>query len=313
SLTYLYPKINHKIIYQWQEFKPDIIHFNKQNLEDGLDLLSWVNFTKIPSITTIHITQTQASLGSFIGKWRDQIAKISLAGYKGKIVAISDNRGKELKNFLASLYPSDDIFTINNGVRIVEESERLEKRKLSRIKLNISSDELFIIAVGRMESQKQPLLFLQWAKYLAKKLSSVRFLWVGEGRLTPLWDQWIIENKAQEYIQHLGWQNDVTPFLAAADGFFHTASFEGLPFALLEAMAWHLPCAITSELAQDLELFSGNCFVVTEQNNFQQLDEFMNIRNRVSVAQKGYQLIKEKFSLSSMINKYIYLYNAVKM
>ncbi|NET72268.1 MAG: group 1 glycosyl transferase, partial [Sphaerospermopsis sp. SIO1G2] len=24
SLTYLYPKINHKIIYQWQEFKPDI-------------------------------------------------------------------------------------------------------------------------------------------------------------------------------------------------------------------------------------------------------------------------------------------------
>ncbi len=309
SFTYILPQINQDIISQWQGFKPDILHFNKQNLEDGLDLLTLSNYLKIPSLTTIHITQTQASLGAFLGKWRDIIAKTALKNFKGSLVAISENRGQELTYFLSSINPSSTkIVVINNGVYLPTENERLTKRQKSRLQLKLNPEELLIVAVGRMEAQKQPLLFLQWANYLKYKIPSARFLWLGDGGLTAVWDQWVIENHAQDYIQRLGWQNDVTPFLASADGFFHPAAFEGLPFALLEAMAWSLPCVITSTLADELKFPQGSCCVVSEKDKFQGLKTFINSQDRAIIANAGYQIIKEKFSLEKMVYNYIFLY-----
>ncbi|WP_353930097.1 glycosyltransferase family 4 protein [Okeanomitos corallinicola TIOX110] len=314
SFTHIFPKISQEIIDQWHKFKPDIIHFNKQNLEDGLDLLASINNLTIPSLTTIHITQTQASLGAFLGKLRDIVAKTTLKKYQNPIVAISENRGQELKQLLELPNSSSQkIVIINNGVYIPEETERLVKRQASRLQLKINPEELLIVAVGRLEAQKQPLLFLQWANYLKHKIPSARFLWVGDGRLTSLWDEWVIKNNAQEYIQRLGWQNDVTPYLAAADGFFHPAAFEGLPFALLEAMAWRLPCLITSNLANELKFPQGVCFINSEQENFQELDKFINPQNRKFTANQGYQLVKARFSLGKMVDKYISTYNKIRL
>ncbi|MBK1987117.1 glycosyltransferase family 4 protein [Sphaerospermopsis aphanizomenoides BCCUSP55] len=314
SFTHLFPKISQECISQWQAFKPDIIHLNKQNLEDGLDLLAWSNYLSVPSLVTIHITQTQDSLGAVFGTWRDIIAKITIKKYRGSLVAISENRGKELTSFLAPINPSlPKIVVINNGVNVPQETERLAKRQEYRLQLKLNPEELLIVAVGRMEAQKQPLLFLEWATHLKRNIPSARFLWVGDGRLTSIWDQWVIDNNAQNYIQRLGWQNDVTPYLAAADGFFHPAAFEGLPFALLEAMAWSLPCVITSTLADELKFPQGVCFIVSEKNNFQELDNLSNFHKRNAVATAGNQLIKERFSLEKMVDTYTELYSNTKL
>ncbi|WP_413171255.1 glycosyltransferase family 4 protein [Anabaena azotica] len=314
SLTHLFPKINQECISQWRAFKPDILHVNKQNLEDGLDLLTWSNYSSIPSLATIHITQTQDKLGAVLGKWRDLIAKIALRKYRGILTAISENRGQELTSFLSPI-TSDllKIVVINNGVNVPKKIERLAKRQEYRLQLKLNPDELLIVAVGRMEAQKQPMLFLQWAIHLKCKIPSVRFLWVGDGRLTATWDQWIIDNNAQDYIQRLGWQNDVTPYLAAADGFFHPAAFEGLPFALLEAMAWSLPCVITSSLAEELKFPQGVCFVTSEKNEFKEFDNFINSQERNVVATAGYQLIKQQFSLEKMVDTYSEVYNKTQL
>ncbi|AFY74461.1 glycosyltransferase [Synechococcus sp. PCC 7502] len=313
SFTHIFPKINQEIISQWQLFKPDILHINKQNLEDGLDLLAWSNYLSIPSVTTVHITQTQASLGAVLGNWRDVIAKQALIKYRGTLLAISENRSKELAFFLSPTTKNPrknlrKILAINNGVNVPTEKERLTQRQAARLQLKLNPHKLLIVAVARMESQKQPLLFLKWAAHLKLNLPSAQFLWVGDGRLTPEWDQWVIENNAQNYIQRLGWQNDVTPYLAAADGFFHPAAFEGLPFALLEAMAWCLPCVITSTLAEELKFPQGVYFVTSEKNNFEELDNFIDTQKRNIVAIAGYKLINQLFSLEKMVDNYVALY-----
>jgi glycosyltransferase involved in cell wall biosynthesis len=307
SFSDVLPRSNHACISDWQAFQPDIIHLNKQNLEDGLDLLTWSDSLQIPTLATIHITQNQASLGAFLGTWRDKIAKRALNNFSGSLLAISENRGRELKKFIPSF--EQQITVIENGVCIPEDTERLTKRQDARSQLGVHPDELLIVAVGRMEAQKQPLLFLQWATHLKRNIPSSRFLWVGDGRLTALWDQWVVEYNAQEYIQRLGWQNDVTPFLAAADGFFHPAQFEGLPFALLEAMAWSLPCMISSSLADELKFPAEVCFVASGKDNLTGLDAFVNCGLRDSVASAGYQLIKERFSLANMVDTYESLYH----
>jgi glycosyltransferase involved in cell wall biosynthesis len=307
-----FPRFHQAYLSQWQEFQPDILHLNKQNLEDGLDLLALSKHLSVPCLATVHITQTQTSLGAAFGQVRDFIAKIALNNFQGSLVAISENRAQELTQFLfPAKNTAEKVVVIDNGVRIPETSERLAKRQATRFQLALQPDELLILAVGRMEAQKQPLLFLQWATHLKDRIPSARFLWVGDGRLASVWDEWVREHQAQEYIQRLGWQNDVTPFLAAADGFFHPAKFEGLPFALLEAMAWSLPCVITPSLADELKFTPNVCFVAAEDETFTGKENFSNPRLRQTVAIAGHQLSQQKFSLGTMVDKYENLYTSL--
>ena len=53
---------------------PDVIHLNKQNLEDGLDLLLAAERTRLPTVCTIHVTRRMAGLGSRFAGVRDWIA-----------------------------------------------------------------------------------------------------------------------------------------------------------------------------------------------------------------------------------------------
>ena len=70
---------------EWQSSNPGIVHVNKQNLEDGLDLLHATRLLPGPSVCTIHITQSAAFLGAK-GAWlRDAVARRGLRSYGGTI------------------------------------------------------------------------------------------------------------------------------------------------------------------------------------------------------------------------------------
>ncbi len=307
SLSHLFPTDLSESRQQWEQFQPTLIHLNKQNLEDGLDLLNLAQSLPYPKVATLHITQTQASLGAFLGQGRDWIAKRSLREFQGSLIAISQTRGKNLQQLMGEKSPAIEI--IENGVIIPSETERLAKREKARRELNLKPDQLLIIAIGRLEAQKRPLLFLEWANYLQKMIPSAQFLWVGDGRSAPDWEQWIGEHNSSDSIQRLGWQTDVTPYLAAADVFFHPAQFEGLPFALLEAMAWSLPCVITPALAQELSFPEGVCAIVGEtEADYTPLAILTKSEQRSITGQKGYQLVQTKFSLKAMVDQYESLY-----
>ena len=309
SFRYLFPSSLSDCRQQWENFQPDLIHLNKQNLEDGLDLLNLMESLPYPPVVTIHITQTQTSLGAFLGRGRDWVAGRFLRKFSGALIAISQTRGKNLCQFIGSAEKTPEIQTIENGVLLPSAEERLAKRQKGRGHLEIEPDQLLIVAIGRMEEQKRPLLFLEWAKYLRSLLPSVRFLWVGDGRSVTDWEHWVQQNQAEAYIQRLGWQTDVTPYLAAADGFFHPAQFEGLPFALLEAMAWSLPCFITPSLAKELSFPEGVCAIVGETGDYRELKILTETKQRSLLGEKAYQLVQERFSLAKMVERYEALYS----
>src|SRR5262249_28250077 len=63
---------------EWAQSEPDVIHINKQNLEDGLDLLRAARFSGRPSIASIHLTQTARYLRARGGGLRDIVARWQL-------------------------------------------------------------------------------------------------------------------------------------------------------------------------------------------------------------------------------------------
>src|ERR1700728_4857721 len=113
------------------------------------------------------------------------------------------------------------------------------------------------MAVGRMVPQKRPLLFLQIAETIHRRLPEARFLWGGDGGLSGEWDAWVAERRLVAVIRRLPWQTSVPRLLSAADVFVHVADFEGLAFAILEALASGLPCAITPNLLDEMTFLNA--------------------------------------------------------
>src|SRR5688572_18338599 len=59
----------------WEKIGADVIHLNKQNLEDGLDLLSALATIGAPNLCTIHLTQSARYLKAVFARARDSVSR----------------------------------------------------------------------------------------------------------------------------------------------------------------------------------------------------------------------------------------------
>jgi glycosyltransferase involved in cell wall biosynthesis len=235
---------------EWRSRRHDIIHINKQNLEDGLDLLRAARQSGIPSLCTIHITQTARYLHAQFPGIRDYVSRKALRAFPGPLVAVLESRRQDLAKFLGG--GQERILVVPNGVPLFDLSKLRSLRRIKRLDLQLNTENQLFLALGRMVSQKRPMLFLELARKIHARIPHARFLWVGDGHLSNEWDAWVARENAGEIIHRVTWQPDVQPFLCAADAFLHVAEYEGLPLALLEAMSAGLPCAVKENLLAEM-------------------------------------------------------------
>jgi glycosyltransferase involved in cell wall biosynthesis len=205
----------------------------------------------------------------------------------------------------------DQVVVIPNGVEdLLAQSGAL--RNPRRNELRIGTETVLIGTVGRLYRQKNvPLLLCS-----AAKLSSARpwkILVVGDGperqRLVTL----ARELALSERIIWLGSREDVGGWLAAMDIFVHTADFEGMPNAVMEAMAMALP-VVASNVDGNRELIRnevtgylvnpGNVCAFTEQ-----IQQLMDNPDRAhEVGQKAHHEVLERFNMPRMVRAYDQLF-----
>jgi glycosyltransferase involved in cell wall biosynthesis len=289
---------------EWTKARPDLLHVNKQNLEDGLDLLHAARRSHLPNVCTIHLTQSAEYLKAKLAPARDFIARRALRNYHSPLITVLENRRQDLAAFIGD---SARIRMIPNGVPLYDLARREIVREARRADLAIASDEQLIIAVGRMAPQKRPLAFLAQAEQILRRFPKTKFLWVGDGELSREWDDWIEARQLGKTIRRLPWRNDVPALLMAADVFLHVAEYEGLPLAILEAMSAGLPCAIASHLLHEMPfLNSSNSLSVAEDGAWMAaLGETQRLNSIGAAARK---LVEEKYSYAKMAEAYEALY-----
>ncbi len=234
---------------EWKALSPEIVHINKQNLEDGLDLLGAAEICKLPSVCTIHLTQTARFLGAQLAWLRDVIARTALLRYAGAFVTVLDARAYDLERILGG---KPAVRTVVTGIPLFNLSTRAEMRARKRAELGIEDDKPLVIGLGRMTAQKRPLLFLEAARDAKASGAQTRFLWIGDGPLAPEWNRFVTDHDLGSTVGCAGWQAEIAPHLAAADLLLHVAQYEGLPLALLEAMSAALPCAVTQNISEEM-------------------------------------------------------------
>ena len=288
----------------WRAAEPDFIHLNKQNLEDGLDLLRTARRSGIPNLATIHLTQSARYLRAKFAWPRDFVSRRALRRYPGLLVTVLENRKRDLIGFLGD---SPRIRMISNGVPLFDLTRRAAVRAAKRAQLGFGENDRLFIAVGRMVPQKRPLVFLEKAGQILRTLPDAKFLWVGDGALSGEWDARVAAEGLGQRIRRLPWHHDVQSLLLSADVFLHVAEFEGLPLAILEAMSAALPCAITANLLGEMPFLTAeNSIAIGGDDSWiGRLRDHAALRSLGAAARR---LAEERFSFGKMAEGYEALY-----
>lgn len=98
--------------------------------------------------------------------------------------------------------------------------------------------------IGRLVEQKNPLAFLTLAAESAKAGKSDHFVLVGDGVLGPDCDAFIRE-KGLANVTRIPFCDDLTRLYPVLAGLIVSSHYEGLPIAMLEAMAMGVPVYAT--------------------------------------------------------------------
>jgi glycosyltransferase involved in cell wall biosynthesis len=297
-----------RIAREWRRTDAEVIHINKQNLEDGLDLLRAARWAQRPSLCTIHLTQSARYLGAVFARLRDYVSRRALLAYPGMLVTVLAQRRRDLLDFIGA---TPRVRLIQNGVPLFDLSRRPAVRAARRAELGLRPEDPLFVAVGRMVPQKRPLVFLELAEKIRQTAPNARFLWVGDGPLSPAWDSWVSAHKLDGAIQRVPWQVDVVPLLFAGDVFLHTAEFEGLPLAILEALSAGLPCALLPNLLAEMPFLNAeNSLAVDDAGEW--LQKALQPAVRESIGRAGRRLAEDEFSYAQMAENYEMLYNVAK-
>lgn len=101
------------------------------------------------------------------------------------------------------------------------------------------------VAVGRLEEQKDPLLLVRAFERLHRELPDITLSFYGEGSLHELLQTEIEQRGLGDCIFLRGNTRDVRDAIKDAALYVLCSKYEGMPNALMEAMALGLPCVAT--------------------------------------------------------------------
>lgn len=102
-----------------------------------------------------------------------------------------------------------------------------------------------IVSVGRLEAQKNQKLLIDAFALIAKDFPEYQLTIYGEGSLRKELEDYIKAKGLQERVSLPGSKNNIQEHIKDASLFVLSSDYEGIPNALIEAMAIGLPCVST--------------------------------------------------------------------
>jgi glycosyltransferase involved in cell wall biosynthesis len=219
-----------------------------------------------------------------------QLLEILANKRSGQVIAVSNSE--------SSAYRAIGIqsHVVNNGITIKESSFCAKN----------DTEKLRIVTVGRISTQKNPTLFAQIASYYESD-EDLEFIWIGDGdedskRFLKATNITVTGWKTKEEVEHK---------LINSSIYLSTALWEGLPFAVLEAMNLGLPLVLNSCIGNvDLVAHGINGYLfdsldgaIKYINEYRQNKELLNEHGRNSILK-----VQREFNAQQMANAYQIIY-----
>lgn len=233
-----------------------------------------------------------------------RIANLATMNWLTKLIAVSEEVALSVQRNKSSLVPPVQVLVNGVDTNHFQPNKSFEIRRL----LGIPDNASVVGTVAVFRPQKRLDVWIDTAKTIADIIPDVHFVIVGDGPLkSSLLEKRAILSMA-ERIHFVGLQTDIRPFLAAFDLYLISSKFEGLPVALLEAMA--SGCAVVSTDAGGIKEvirhnIDGLMCPVDEADLLvpYAVDLLRSAEKRVTIGRHARQRIIESFSLTKMVSE----------
>jgi len=203
------------------------------------------------------------------------------------------------------------VVTVRNGIEIPPPADPAQRGR-SRAELGLAADDPVAICVGRLSAAKGHPHLLRAVALLAAGMPRLVVLLVGDGEERASLEALARELGVAQHVRFLGFRSDVAGLLAAADVFVLPSNWEGLPVALLEAMAAGLP-AVATRVAGTVEVIAdGAGLLVPPQDPSAlaaALRSLLTDRDEAArMAERGQADVRAHFGIAAVCARYVELY-----
>lgn len=155
-------------------------------------------------------------------------------------------------------------------------AERQAERERLVAELGVATSGRWLLTVGRLDASKNPMLLLStFRKLLDEGYDDLDLLIVGEGQLRGEIESFIQDAGIADKVHLLGLKSigEVARLLRAADLFVLSSAYEGMPMAVIEALACGVPVTTTPVGEVALVVKDGSCGRISKSHSENDLVE----------------------------------------
>lgn len=237
------PRLTRELAALVKAEKPDIVHTH-----GSLSGRIAARMRKIPVVYTKHgqvrTPDRRGIASSQAGPFTRLVNRVATRVLADRVIAVSDRVRKELED--SGIQPSM-ITVIPNGIDLSpyrQKAKRTSKAKAADA--DAQGKRSFLIGtVARLSPEKGIDTLLDAAKIVVTSYPSARFVIAGTGPLERELAQKVRDLRLENCVRMVGFVDNVPGLFSGLDLYVLPSDTEGIPLALLEAMAAGLPVVAT--------------------------------------------------------------------
>ena len=228
-----------------------------------------------------------------------------------RVTAVSDPVREYLRDQVG--IPSTKLVTITNGVDIPTFASA---KPIDRSELGWAKDDVIIACVARLEPEKAHDTLIEAFRRLNGRHPNAQLLIVGSGSRGTELQNCVQKLELSKSVRFVGSRNDVPRWLAACDVFALASTREGMPLAILEAMAASKPVVATAVGSIPCVVQHGKTGLLVPSGSAEEFEAALELlvsdtQKRQEFGASGYQLIEAHYSIDRTVDRYRTEFEAV--
>jgi len=228
-----------------------------------------------------------------------------MAGRAGKVFAVSEPVAAEFSERVG--VPRSQLEVLSTGIDL-SRFENPPSREMAREVLSLPSDRSVVLALGRVVRAKNYSGLVKSSRIVLEKFPDTLFVLVGDGdRMEAVKKEIAVIGVEASWVL-LGSRSDVPLVLAVADLFVQSSDWEGLPVAVLEAMACRLPVVATAaggtpDIIKDGE--TGRLVAVGDPTALADalLDLLADPQEAIKLGEAGFELVRSQYNQDAFLDR----------
>ena len=239
------PQLYSSVLRVGDAFGADVLHANGLHFQTSLAAAYLSRRRRIPLVTTVHVAGLDALAAHLrwaCATYEGTLGRMVLSS-SAQVIAVSQSVRRHLGRLRV---PQDRLSVVGNGV---------DHRRFYPAVTLPREGPLRIVFIGRLIPNKGPLVLIRALAKLARAGVAFEAALLGDGPLRHQIERLLVRSSLTAQVRLLGHVTDVAEHLRDADVCIRPSFTEGMPLAVLEAMACGV-CVVASDVEGNAELIS---------------------------------------------------------